>query len=44
MCNLANWSRPSNIASRLRAPGRVTEEQAKQPNIHMQRVKHLVTL
>jgi hypothetical protein len=35
MCKLANWSRPSNITSCSRASDRVTEEQAKQPNIHM---------
>jgi hypothetical protein len=33
ICTLANWSRPSNICSR--APGRATEEQAKQLNIHI---------
>jgi hypothetical protein len=35
MCRLGNWSRPSNITSCSRVPGRATEEQAKQPNIHM---------
>jgi hypothetical protein len=35
MCKLANWSRPNNITSCLRATGRATEEQAKQPNIHI---------
>jgi hypothetical protein len=35
MCKLANWSRPSNITFCSRAPDRATEEQAKQPNIHM---------
>jgi hypothetical protein len=34
MCKLANWTRPSNITSCSRAPGRAMEEQAKQPNIH----------
>jgi hypothetical protein len=29
MCNLANWSRPNNITSYSRAPGRATEEQAR---------------
>jgi hypothetical protein len=35
ICKLANWSHPSNITSCSRAPGRATEEQTKQPNIHM---------
>jgi hypothetical protein len=44
MCKLANWSRPSNIKSCSHASGRATEEQAKQPNIHMLGVKHLIIL
>jgi hypothetical protein len=40
MCNLANWSRTSNITSCSRAPGHATEEQAKQPNIHMRGVSN----
>jgi hypothetical protein len=46
MCKLANWSRPSNIISCSRVPGRATEEQAKQLNIptHAGSVKHLITL
>jgi hypothetical protein len=35
MCKLANWSRPSNITSCARAPGGAAEEQAKQPNKHI---------
>jgi hypothetical protein len=37
MYKLANWSRQSNVTSCSRAPGRATEEQAKQPNIHMRK-------
>jgi hypothetical protein len=35
MCNLANWSRLSNITFWSRAPGRATEEQTKQLNLNM---------
>jgi hypothetical protein len=34
-CKLANWSHPRNITSCSHAHGCATEEQAKQPNIHM---------
>jgi hypothetical protein len=34
MRKLANLYHPSNITSCSRAPGRATEEQVKQPNIH----------
>jgi hypothetical protein len=35
MCKLAKWFHPSNITFCSRAPGRATEEQAKQLNIHI---------
>jgi hypothetical protein len=35
MCKFANWSRQSNNTFCSSAPGHATEEQAKQPNIHM---------
>jgi hypothetical protein len=35
MCELANWSRLSNITSCSHVLVRATEEQAKQLNIHM---------
>jgi hypothetical protein len=37
MCKLVDWSHPNNITFCSRAPGHATEEQAKQPNMHMLR-------
>jgi hypothetical protein len=41
-CKLAYWSYPNNITSFLHVLGHATEEQTKQPNIHMQGVEHLL--